>query len=614
MRPRPKVELIYNADCPNVNGAREQLRRAFSELGVSPMWQEWDRKNPSIPPYAVHYGSPTILVDEHDVAGALPSDGPDCCRLYRDEAGPYRGVPTVQAILAALAASGAVGEVISSALLPLDEHNLRLQRNAHPTDWVNPTLAGRYNLVVIGAGTAGLVTAVGAAGLGAKVALIERHLMGGDCLNVGCVPSKALIRCARAAAAARRASAFGVRTGEVTVDFPAVMERMRRLRSLISPNDSVHRLKDLGIDVFLGSVRFSGPDTVEVEGQKLHFSRAVIATGARAVTPPIKGLAEVGYLTNETLFSLTQLPRRLAVIGGGPIGCEMAQSFARFGSLVTLIEADKQILIREDYDAARRVESALVCDGVKIICGGKAAEVRRVGDERTIVVDCGGQRHEITVDAILVGVGRAPNVEGLNLEAVGVRYDPRAGVIVDDRLRTTNKRIYAAGDICSKYKFTHTADALARIVIQNALFFGRAKASALTVPWCTYTEPEIAHVGMYERDAEAAGIPVQTFTVELKDVDRAILDGEDEGFLKVHVRKGTDQILGATLVAGHAGEMTSEITLAMVAGAGLGTLAKTIHPYPTQADVLKRAGDTYNHTRLTARVKSLMTQFLAWRR
>ena len=504
---------------------------------------------------------------------------------------------------------------IVPALLPLDEHNRQLQHNTHPTDWVNPTPNGRYNLVVIGAGTAGLVTAAGAAGLGAKVALIEKHLTGGDCLNVGCVPSKALIRCARAAADARRGASFGVKVGgQVEVDFPAVMERMRRLRAEISPNDSVYRFRNMGIDVFLGSARFSGANTVEVNGQKLLYSRAVIATGARAIAPPIKGLAEAGYLTNETVFSLTELPRRLAVIGGGPIGCEMAQSFARFGSQVTLIEADKQILIREDYEAARRVEAALVHDGVKIVCGGKAAEVCRQGDERTILLDCNGQRHEITVDAILVGVGRAPNVEGLDLEAVGVQYDKRTGVTVDDRLRTTNKRIYAAGDICSKYKFTHTADALARIVIQNAMFFGRAKASALTVPWCTYTDPEIAHVGMYERDAEAAGIPVQTFTVELKEVDRAILDGEDEGFLKVHVRKGTDKIIGATLVAGHAGEMISEITLAMVAGAGLGTLGKTIHPYPTQADVMKRAGDAYSRTRLTPLIKTIFAKLMAWRR
>ncbi len=501
------------------------------------------------------------------------------------------------------------------ALLPLDEHNQKLQRNTHPTDWVNPKPSGRYNLVVIGAGTAGLVTAAGAAGLGAKVALIEKHLTGGDCLNVGCVPSKALIRCARVAAEARHAASFGVKIGgAVEVDFPAVMERMRRLRAEIAPNDSVHRFKSLGIDVFLGAASFSGPDTVTVGGQQLHFARAVIATGARAVAPPIKGLAEAGYLTNETVFSLTELPRRLAVFGGGPIGCELAQSFARFGSQVTLIDSHAHVLSREDKDAAQRVQAALIRDGVRIVGGGKGAEVRRQGDERIVELQYEGERHTITVDQILVGVGRAPNVEGLNLEGVGVKYDTREGVAVDDRLRTTNKAIFAAGDICSRFKFTHTADAQARIVIQNALFFGRAKASALTVPWCTYTDPEIAHVGLSERDAQAAGIATQTFTIELKDVDRAILDGDDEGFLKVHVRKGTDKIVGATLVAGHAGEMISEITLAMVAGVGLSTIAKTIHPYPTQSDVIKRAGDAYNRTRLTPRVKALMKRLLAWRR
>ncbi len=501
------------------------------------------------------------------------------------------------------------------ALLPLDEHNRQLQQNTHPTDWVNPTPSGRYNLVVFGAGTAGLVTAAGAAGLGAKVALIERHLMGGDCLNVGCVPSKALIRAARAVHAVRHAGDFGITThGPVDVDFPAIMSRMRRLRAHISPNDSVHRFQNLGVDVYLGSARFSGPNTVEVGGQQIQFARAVIATGARAAAPPIPGLAESGYLTNETVFSLTELPRSLAVIGGGPIGCELAQCFARFGSKVTLVEADKHVLIREDADAAAIVQKSLLKDGLTILWNSKTTMVRREGDQRIVTVQSGDATHELRVDAILVAVGRAPNVQGLNLENMGVQFDERAGVQVNDHLQTTNPRIYAAGDICSKYKFTHTADALARIVLQNALFFGRAKASALTVPWCTYTDPEIAHVGMYERDAEAAGIPVQTFTIELKDVDRAILDGEDEGFLKVHVRKGTDKIVGATLVAGHAGDMISEITLAMNAGAGLGTIAKTIHPYPTQAEVIKRVGDTFNRTRLTPNVKSLMARFLAWRR
>lgn len=501
-------------------------------------------------------------------------------------------------------------------LQPLGEHNRTLAGNVHPLDWVNPEPTGRYNLVVIGAGSAGLITAAGAAGVGGKVALIERELLGGDCLNVGCVPSKALIRCARAAHDARNADEFGVRiAGDVQVDFPAVMERMRKLRAHISPNDSAARFRDMGIDVFLGQAKFTGRDTVEVDGKVLRFSKACIATGARAVVLPIPGLAEAGALTNETLFSLTELPRRLAIIGAGPIGCEMAQCFARFGSEVTMLETAGQILIREDRDAAHLVKKSLIRDGVKLNCECTTKAVRTEGDEKVIELSCGeGSSQELSVDQILLGVGRAPNVDNLGLEAAGVVYDARAGVKVDDRLRTSNPNVYAAGDICSPLKFTHAADAMARIVVQNALFFGRAKVSALTIPWCTYTDPEIAHVGMYERDAEAAGVKIQTFTIELRDIDRAILEGEDEGLFKVHVKFGTDKIVGATLVARHAGEMISEITLAMVAGNGLSTIAKTIHPYPTTAEVIKRAGDAYSRTRLTPRVKGLFETMLRWRR
>ncbi|GAB4108121.1 MAG: mercuric reductase [Phycisphaeraceae bacterium] len=500
-------------------------------------------------------------------------------------------------------------------LNPLDEHNRKLRDNVHPPKWTNPTPSGRYNLVVIGAGTAGLVTAAGAAGLGAKVALVERSLMGGDCLNVGCVPSKALIRCARAYAETRDAGEYGVKVnGDISVDFPAVMERMRRLRSDIAPHDSAKRFSELGIDVFIGQARFEKPGEVHVGDRVLSYAKAVIATGARAAELPIPGLTEAGYLTNETVFSLTELPMRLAVIGAGPIGCEMAQTFARFGSRVTLIEATGQILPREDPDAAERVRASLERDGVLIVCSGKAAHISLEGDERIISLDCNGQKHEVRSDQILVGVGRAPNVEGLNLEAVGVDFDRRDGVKVNDRLQTTNRHIYAAGDICSRFKFTHTADAMARIVIQNALFFGRAKASGLTIPWCTYTDPEIAHVGFYEDQARGKGIDVQTFTIELSDVDRAILDGETDGLLKVHVKKGSDKIVGATLVASHAGDMISELTLAMTAGVGLGALAKTIHPYPTQAEAIKKAADAYSRTRLTPTVKKLFEKILAWRR
>jgi pyruvate/2-oxoglutarate dehydrogenase complex dihydrolipoamide dehydrogenase (E3) component len=503
---------------------------------------------------------------------------------------------------------------ILPALLPLDEHNSMLRRNTHPTDWVNPEPSGRYNLVVIGAGTAGLVSAAGAAGLGAKVALIERHLTGGDCLNVGCVPSKALIRSARVAHDTRRAAEFGVKVGSVEVDFPAVMERMRRLRAGIAPVDSVHRFKSLGVDVYLGSARFVDARRIEVAGKTLAFARAVIATGARASTPSIPGLAEAGYLTNETVFSLTSLPRRLVVFGGGPIGCELAQAFARFGSKVTVIQSEKQVLPREDPDAAAIVEASLRRDGIDILCGAQSARVALEHGLKVVSVDCAGHSHRVEADEILVAVGRTPNVDGLSLDAAGVKYDPKLGVTVDDQLRTTHPHIFAAGDICSRYKFTHTADALARIVLQNALFFGRSRASALTVPWCTYTAPEIAHVGRYAKDLDAEGVQYETIRIDLEHVDRSILEGETEGFLKVHYvpKKGT--ILGATLVASHAGDMISEISLAMEGKVGLGTIARTIHPYPTQADVIKRAGDAFNRTKLTPTVKSLFERLLRWRR
>ena len=469
--------------------------------------------------------------------------------------------------------------------------------------------------MVLGAGTAGLVAAAGAAGLGARVALVERHVMGGDCLNVGCVPSKCLIRSSRAWADVREAGRFGLNVpAGVEVDFAAVMERMRRLRARIGEHDSAGRFRELGVDLFFGEGRFASPDAVEVAGKRLRFKRAVIATGTRPVEPAIPGLAEAGFLTNETVFSLTTRPRRLAVIGGGPIGCELAQAFRRLGCEVILFHNASHILNREDADAAEIVQQAFVRDGIRLVLDCKTTRVERRNGEKVIEVECRGTSEEIRVDEILVGAGRAPNVEGLNLEAAGVAWDGREGVAVNDHLQTANPAIYAAGDICLKFKFTHTADATARMVIQNALFAGRKKLSALTVPWCTYTDPEIAHVGMYEREAREKGIGVDTFVRPLRDVDRAIADGEEEGFVKVHVRKGTDQILGATLVARHAGEMISEITLAMVSGAGMGTLARVIHPYPTQAEAIRQTADLYNRSRLTPTIKGWFTRWLAWRR
>jgi pyruvate/2-oxoglutarate dehydrogenase complex dihydrolipoamide dehydrogenase (E3) component len=509
-------------------------------------------------------------------------------------------------------------------VLPNDEHNQALVANVHPSNWVNPEPAGRYNIVVIGAGTAGLITAVIAASLGAKVALIERHLMGGDCLNVGCVPSKGVIRAARAWADVRQVAEFGVHIpAGVKYDFGAAMARMRKLRARISHNDSAHRYTKLGVDVFIGSGRFTGSGTIHVEGpagnRALSFARAAICTGARAAAPPTPGLEGTGYLTNETIFSLTELPARLAVIGAGPIGCEMAQSFARFGSRVQLFERMGHILPREDADAAEIVQAQMKKDGVEFLFNSTVTRVERRGAEKVIHYDLQGMTNELVVDDILVGIGRAPNVDGLGLELVGVEYDQRTGVKVNAGLQTTNPVIYAAGDICFPLKFTHTADAMAQIVIQNALFphpfgLGRASTESLIIPWATFTEPEIAHVGLYEKDAKDKGIEVETYTFALDEVDRAILDGEDDGFARIHIQKGTDKIVGATIVAAHAGEMINEFSVLMKAGLGAKIIAGTIHPYPTQAEVNKKVVNLWRKAHFTSQTKNLLMKLFAWMR
>jgi len=501
-------------------------------------------------------------------------------------------------------------------VLPDDAHNRALVANVHPKGWENPKPRGRYNLVVIGGGTAGLVSAMGAAGLGARVALVERHLLGGDCLNYGCVPSKALIRAARAAYDAREVASFGASApGPITLDFAAVMERMRRLRAEIAHHDAASRFAKSGIDVFLGDAAFVSPEEVEVAGERLRFSRAVIATGARAARPSIPGLAEAGFLTNESVFSLTSLPRRLAVIGAGPIGCELAQAFRRFGSEVTILSVGARVLPREDPDAALVLQAQLSREGISLVLGAKINGVSRVAGGRTITFerDRGEGPEELTADEILVAVGRAPNVEGLGLEAAGVATE-RSGVKVDDHLRSSNPRIYAAGDICSPYKFTHAADAMARVVLQNALFMGRKRASGLVIPWSTYTDPEIAHVGLYEDEAKERGLVVQSFTVQLSEIDRAVLDGETNGFARLHVDAQSGRILGATVVARHAGEMVGEICLAMTEGLTADALSKTIHPYPTQAEVWKRLGDSYARTKLKPWIKRLLERYFGWRR
>ncbi len=498
---------------------------------------------------------------------------------------------------------------------PDDPYNCELVGNVHPTDWVNPVPTAHYHLVVIGAGTAGLVTAVGAAGLGARVALIERGLMGGDCLNVGCVPSKSIISAARAAASVKHARQFGVSvSGEVEVDFAFVMERMRRLRARISRNDSAARLRDLGVDVFFGQASFINSSTLDVDGTGLTYKRAVIATGTRPATPPIQGLSEINSLTNETVFSLTERPRRLGIIGAGPIGCELAQAFAQLGSEVLLVESEHGILPREDRDAAEIVRHAIERDGVRILGQGRQLLLRNENGIR-LSADSQNEIDDEVVDQLLIAVGRSPNTEKLNLSAVGVKYDEQ-GIEVNDTLQTTNPRIYAAGDVCTKYKFTHAADFMARIVIQNSLFaigpLGKKKLSDLIIPWATYTLPEVAHVGVCERDAAEAGMQIDTYVEDFSDVDRAVLESDDAGFVKIHTIKGKDKIVGATIVARNAGDMISEITLAMSNHIGLGKIASSIHPYPTQAEAIRKLGDHYNRTRLTPMTKKMLSLLRRW--
>jgi pyruvate/2-oxoglutarate dehydrogenase complex dihydrolipoamide dehydrogenase (E3) component len=504
---------------------------------------------------------------------------------------------------------------------PADEWNLQLVQNVHPPDWQNPTPEGRYNLVVVGAGTGGLITALIASSLGARVALIERHLMGGDCLNVGCVPSKAVIRGAQLVHDAREAARFGMPVSESDLgDFGEVMRRMREIRARISEEDSAERYStEFGIDIYLGEARFVADGRVEVAGQTLEYKKAVIATGARAFGPPIEGLHEAGYLDNETVFNLTERPRRVAVIGAGPIGCELAQSFRRLGSEVYILERMDQILTREDPDAAKIVQDAMVREGVEMVFECNLDRIERRGEERVIHLTCPkkGSR-ELVVDEILVGAGRAPNVENLGLETVGVEFDVRSGVKVDDALRTTNPKIFAVGDVCMQWKFTHAADAAAKIVVQNALFavgpLGRKKLSDLKMPWCTYTAPEIAHVGFYARDAEAAGVPIDTYQVSIAEANRAVTDGQEEGLVKVHVKKGTDEIVGATIVSAHAGDLITQFTMAIGHKIGLGAFTNIIYPYPTQGEAIKRAAGAYTRTRLTPRVKRLFERWLSWQR
>ena len=475
---------------------------------------------------------------------------------------------------------------------------------------------GVYNVVVIGAGTAGLVTAAGTAGLGGRVALIERNLMGGDCLNFGCVPSKALISSARLIQQIRESEKWGLDKQSPEFVFDKVFERMRARRSKIAPNDSQERFESMGADVFRGEAHFVSPHEVEVDGQKLRAKNFVIATGSRAVIPKIEGIEGVPYFTNETIFDeLKHRPESMIVLGGGPIGCELGQALHRLGVRITIIEYVPQILPPEDVDVGEFMQKRLEAEGIII---QHCTEAKRVFIRDGVITLEGdykpsgatqGSPVQFTASALLLATGRCPMMKALNLEAAGVKYTSN-GVEVNDYLQTSQPHIYAAGDIANRLKFTHTADFTARVVVRNILMplqFLRQKVNCAIVPWCTYTDPEVAHVGLGEKEAKEKNIYYDLFVVPLVDVDRAVVESEDAGFAKILTAKGSDKILGATIVAPHAGDLLHEFVLAMNAKIGLGRIASMIHAYPTFAELARKAGDKYNKTRLTPRAKKIFT-------
>ncbi|HEX3895329.1 MAG TPA: mercuric reductase [Rudaea sp.] len=460
-------------------------------------------------------------------------------------------------------------------------------RYVHPAHWQNPTPHGRYDWLIVGAGPAGITAAERAVALGAKVALVERNLLGGNSLNVGSVPSKSLVYTSSLCSDLRKAADYfrPVDRG-ASADFAAVTARAQRVHARIAEYHSAHRLERLGVDIHFGKARFIDEQSIDVDGVTLTFDKALIATGARPRRPDIRGLEEVGYRTSTDIFDLPSVPKHLAVIGGGPLGCELAQAFCRLGSNVAIIQNDPKFLPREERDAAEILSRSMARDGVEIRLNTTVVGARMNGGKKTLDLLSNAQTCTVETDEILLSVGRIANVDDLALDRCGVRCNGDIGIVVDEFLRTTNPRIFAAGDVCMSHKFTHVAKFTATMATENALTDAQRNHRELIVPWCTFCDPEIAHVGMQVWDAKSHNIPVTTYTVMMHDVDRAIIDEQDIGFVKVHVQDGTDRILGATIVASRASEMVNEITLAMNAGIGMRDLAKVLHIYPSQAEAM----------------------------
>jgi pyruvate/2-oxoglutarate dehydrogenase complex dihydrolipoamide dehydrogenase (E3) component len=493
-----------------------------------------------------------------------------------------------------------------SEFLPKDEHNILLDSHVHPKDYINPEVDKTpYDLVAIGGGVSGLISVIIGKWLGKKCALIERHGMGGDCLNLGCVPSKALISCARAVHNTKNISQFGIiiPDGEIKVDFGFIMKRMRSIRAKISHHDSVERYsKDFCKHVFIGEAKFKHNNMIELtceDGSKrsIQYKKAMIATGASAAIPDIPGLRDINHLTNSNFFNLTELPPRLLVVGCGPIGLELSQCMTRFGCHVTCFETGNNLLPREDKDATDVLRKQLEDDGLNILFNVKIIKVECINAGN--LLNSPWNIYNITVlidnkeviyegEAILNATGRIPNVYGLGLENVNVDWDNRIGVHINDMFQTANPDIYACGDCCTAYKFTHSADFQARIAIRNMFLGDSNKLSNLLIPWCTYTEPEIAHVGKYEKELNEKNIKYEIFTRNLADVDRCLCDGVNSGFVKIIIKKDTDIILGATICGSNAGDMISELTLCIQYGIGISQIAGTIHPYPTTQEAIRQ--------------------------
>lgn len=463
-----------------------------------------------------------------------------------------------------------------------------------------------HDLIVIGGGAAGLVTSAGAAGLGARVALVEQARLGGECLWNGCVPSKALIACGRAANDARTASRFGVHTGDVKIDFARVLEWVREAQRRIEPHDSPDRFRSLGVDVIAGTARFTGERTVQVDGRTLRAKRIVVATGSKPAVPPIDGLSEVPFLTNETIFSLEHQPRTLLILGAGPIGLELAQAFARLGTTVRVLESGAHLLPREDHELAELLGARLAAEGVEITLDAKVERVsHRDGTIRLDAKRGDGTGVTAEGDALLVATGRASNVASLDLALAGVATGPQ-GVVVDDRLRTTAAGVWAAGDVTGGLRFTHVADYQARLVLRNAFFPLSSAADYRVVPWVTFTDPELAHVGLTEREArDRHGDSVRIWRRPFDDMDRAIADDHPHGMVKlVTDRKG--KLLGGHVLGYGAGSLIGEITLAMKQGVSAAVLGNTIHAYPTYPEAIKQSAEGYVKSRFTGPVRTVV--------